>query len=116
MGDAGAITTNDPDLADKVRVLRNYGSRVKYCNEVKGTNSRLDPLQAAFLRVKLRYLDEWNARRAIIAQRYAIGLAEPPGLLIPEVPEWAEPSWHLYVVRYQQRAALQEQLHNNGIG
>ncbi|HTP10655.1 MAG TPA: DegT/DnrJ/EryC1/StrS family aminotransferase [Anaerolineae bacterium] len=116
IGDAGAVTTNDPDLADKVRVLRNYGSRVKYSNEVKGTNSRLDPLQAAFLRVKLRYLDEWNARRAIIAQRYAIGLAAISDLIVPAVPAWAEPAWHLYVVRSPQRAALQEQLHNNGIG
>lgn len=116
VGDAGAITTNDPDLADKLRVLRNYGSRVKYFNEVKGNNSRLDPLQAAFLRVKLRYLDEWNARRAIIAQRYAIGLAAIPGLSTPAVPEWAEPAWHLYVVRHRRRTALQELLHNNGIG
>ena len=63
LGDAGAVTTNDPELADRVRVLRNYGSRVKYVNEVKGCNSRLDPVQAAVLRVKLRHLDEWNARR-----------------------------------------------------
>jgi dTDP-4-amino-4,6-dideoxygalactose transaminase len=116
VGDAGAVTTDDPDLADRVRVLRNYGSRVKYYNEVKGTNSRLDPLQAAFLRVKLRYLEEWNARRAAIARQYAIGLAEVPGLSVPIVPAWAEPAWHLYVIRHRQRAALQEQLQRNGIG
>jgi dTDP-4-amino-4,6-dideoxygalactose transaminase len=115
IGDAGAVTTNDPELADKVRVLRNYGSRVKYYNEMKGTNSRLDPLQAVFLRVKLRYLNEWNARRAIVAQRYTIGLAKISGLIIPMVPEWTEPSWHLYVIRCQHRTALQEQLHRNGI-
>ncbi len=116
MGDAGAVTTNDPDLADKVRVLRNYGSRIKYYNEVKGTNSRLDPLQAAFLRVKLRHLNDWNARRAVVAQQYTLGLAEMPGLVVPAVPEWVEPSWHLYVVRYRHRAALQEHLQRNGIG
>jgi dTDP-4-amino-4,6-dideoxygalactose transaminase len=116
VGDAGAVTTNDPYLADRVRVLRNYGSRVKYRNEVKGTNSRLDPLQAAFLRVKLRCLDEWNARRAVVAQQYTIGLTEVPGLSVPVVPAWAEPSWHLYIVRHRQRAALQEHLQRNGIG
>ena len=116
LGDAGAITTNDPDLADKLRVLHNYGSRVKYYNEVKGTNSRLDPLQAAFLRVKLRHLDEWNARRVALAQQYSIGLAEVSGLSVPIVPAWAEPSWHLYIIRHQQRAALQEQLQRDGIG
>ena len=63
MGDGGAVTTNDPKIADRIRVLRNYGSREKYVNEVQGLNSRLDPLQAAILRVKLAHLDEWNARR-----------------------------------------------------
>jgi dTDP-4-amino-4,6-dideoxygalactose transaminase len=115
-GDAGAITTDDDTLADRLRVLRNYGSRVKYYNEVKGTNSRLDPLQAAFLRVKLRYLNEWNARRAILAQRYTIGLAAVPELIVPLVPDWAEPAWHLYVVRHPRRAALQDYLQQHGIG
>ncbi len=75
LGDAGAVTTNDAELADRIRVLRNYGSRVKYVNEVQGYNSRLDPLQAAVLRVKLGHLDEWNARRRAIAERYLQGLA-----------------------------------------
>jgi dTDP-4-amino-4,6-dideoxygalactose transaminase len=75
LGDAGAVTTNDPEVADRVRVLRNYGSRVKYVNEVKGCNSRLDPVQATVLRVKLRHLDEWNARRTAIAARYTAELA-----------------------------------------
>ena len=70
MGDGGAVTTNDPQIADRIRVLRNYGSRAKYVNEVQGFNSRLDPLQAAILRVKLTHLDEWNARRAAIARQY----------------------------------------------
>jgi dTDP-4-amino-4,6-dideoxygalactose transaminase len=115
LGDAGAVTTNDPEIADRVRVLRNYGSRVKYVNEVKGYNSRLDPVQAVALRVKLKYLDEWNARRAAIAARYAEELAGT-GLTLPNVPAWAEPAWHLYVVQYTKRDALQEALHEAGIG
>src|ERR1017187_1171129 len=115
LGDAGAITTNDPELADRVRVLRNYGSRVKYVNEVKGCNSRLDPVQAVVLRVKLRYLDEWNARRTTISARYTAELAGT-GLVLPEVPEWAEPVWHLYVVQHAERDGLQKALLEAGIG
>ena len=116
IGDAGAITTNDAALAEKVRMLRNYGSRVKYYNEVKGYNSRLDPLQAAFLSVKLRHLDEWNARRKVIVQRYVAGLSNVPDLIVPHVPEWAEPVWHLFVVRHPQRDALQQHLRAAEIG
>jgi len=115
LGDAGAITTNDPELADRVRVLRNYGSRVKYVNEVKGWNSRLDPVQAVVLRVKLRYLDEWNARRTAIAARYTAELAGT-GLVLPTVPEWADPIWHQYVVQYAERDILQKDLKEAGIG
>lgn len=115
MGDGGAVTTNDAQLADRIRVLRNYGSRVKYVNEVQGTNSRLDPLQAAILRVKLANLDEWNARRRAIAARYQQGLAGC-GLTLPHVPEWAESVWHLYVVQHPRRDVLQRQLDAAGIG
>lgn len=115
LGDAGAITTNRADLADRIRVLRNYGSREKYVNEVAGVNSRLDPLQAAVLRVKLRHLDEWNARRRAIAAAYADGLQDK-GLTLPHVPDWAEPAWHLYVVRSANRDALQKRLADAGIG
>jgi dTDP-4-amino-4,6-dideoxygalactose transaminase len=115
MGDGGAVTTSDPQIADRLRVLRNYGSRVKYVNEVQGYNSRLDPLQAAILRVKLAHLDEWNARRSDIAQRYQQGLAHC-GLTLPHVPEWAEPVWHLYVVQHGQRDAVQNLLADNGVG
>jgi dTDP-4-amino-4,6-dideoxygalactose transaminase len=115
MGDGGAVTTNDPQLADRLRVLRNYGSRVKYVNEVPGYNSRLDPLQAAILRVKLAHLDEWNERRRAIAARYQSGLSGC-GLTLPQVPEWAEPVWHLYVVRHPQRDALQQALADAGVG
>ena len=114
LGDGGAVTTNDPEIADRIRVLHNYGSRVKYVNEVQGYNTRLDPLQAAILRVKLAHLDKWNARRAIIAQRYQQDLG--CGLTLPHVPEWAEPVWHLYVVRHPQRDALQQALTDAGVG
>lgn len=115
LGDGGAVTTNNPELADRLRVLRNYGSRVKYVNDVPGYNSRLDPLQAAVLRVKLQHLDAWNQRRAAIASRY---LAELRGndLLLPEVPQWAEPAWHLFVVRHAQRDTLQQRLTAAGVG
>lgn len=114
-GDGGAITTDDPEIADRIRVLRNYGSRVKYVNDVRGFNSRLDPIQATALRVKLKVLDAWNARRAAIASRYQTELAYT-GLTLPFVPEWAEPAWHLYVVQHPQRDALQKQLCEAGIG
>lgn len=114
IGDGGAITTDDPVLADRIRVLRNYGSRVKYVNEVPGFNSRLDPLQAAILRVKLRYLDEWNARRAAIAARYMQEL-DASKLTLPYVPEWAEPAWHLFVVTLPHREERQKSLSDLGV-
>ena len=115
LGDGGAITTNRADLADKVQVLRNYGSRVKYVNEVQGVNSRLDPIQAAVLRVKLKHLDEWTDRRRTIAGAYSHGLKDS-GLILPHVPDWADPVWHLYVVRTTERDALQKRLGEAGIG
>ena len=104
-----------PELADKIRVLRNYGSRVKYVNEVQGCNSRLDPIHAAVLRVKLKYLDAWNARRAALAEQYLQGL-QGTDMILPFVPEWAKPAWHLFVVRNKQRDALQKHLEQNGVG
>ncbi|MFU8865530.1 MAG: DegT/DnrJ/EryC1/StrS family aminotransferase [Rhodobacterales bacterium] len=114
LGDAGAITTNRADLADRIRVLRNYGSRVKYVNEVEGVNSRLHPIQAAVLRVKLEVLDDWTARRREIADIYTKGLAGS-GLILPQVPNWADPVWHLYVVRSTERDALQQRLEAAGV-
>jgi dTDP-4-amino-4,6-dideoxygalactose transaminase len=114
IGDGGAITTNDPELTERLRVLRNYGSRVKYVNDVRGFNSRLDPLQAAFLRTKLKTLDNWNARRSEIAARYTRELADTD-LILPFVPRWAEPVWHLYVIQCPQRDVLQQQLQQAGI-
>ncbi|TDL90443.1 DegT/DnrJ/EryC1/StrS family aminotransferase [Meridianimarinicoccus aquatilis] len=115
LGDAGAVTTNDAGLAERVALIRNYGSRQKYVNEEAGVNSRLDPLQAAVLRVKLSILDEWTDRRRALAAAYTDGLADT-GLILPHVPDWAEPSWHLYVVRSTRRDALQEHLASAGIG
>jgi dTDP-4-amino-4,6-dideoxygalactose transaminase len=125
-GDAGAVTTNDDELADKVRMLRNYGSKVKYRHELAGVNSRIDELQAAFLRVKLAHLDEWNARRKKIAALYlsrwpaavsaSLRLSTPnPQLTLPFVPEWADPVWHLFVVRHPKRDALQKHLEESGV-
>lgn len=115
LGDGGAVTTNDAELAEKVRVLSNYGSRVKYHNEVKGFNSRLDELQAAFLREKLMKLDEWNARRKSLAAEYLRQLLGTQ-LGLPFVPDWADPVWHLFVVRSPSRDALQAYLTAQGVG
>lgn len=115
LGDGGAVTTNDPVLAERIRMLGNYGSRTKYRNELQGFNSRLDEMQAAFLREKLLRLDEWNARRARIAAIYQERLRDS-ALRSPVVPPWAEPVWHLYVVRSKQRDALQSHLAACGIG
>ncbi|WP_349256310.1 MULTISPECIES: DegT/DnrJ/EryC1/StrS family aminotransferase [Rubrivirga] len=114
-GDAGAITTDDADLADRVRVLRNYGSREKYRNEVVGFNSRLDPLQAAFLRVKLAHLDAWNARRSAVADRYLDGLSDVGGVVLPYVLSGVDPVWHLFVVRHARRDALAAHLAGRGV-
>ncbi len=154
-GDGGAITTNDAELAARLRRLRNYGSDRKYVHEVQGCNSRLDPLQAAFLGVKLRHLDAWNDRRRALAAAYLTGLADvglvdttgaesgrddsrrisagssdtrqanaglddkaltKTGLTLPAVPPWADPVWHLFVIRHPQRDALQRHLTAAGIG
>ncbi|MCU6434598.1 DegT/DnrJ/EryC1/StrS family aminotransferase [Undibacterium sp. Jales W-56] len=116
LGDGGAITTNDDKLAEKLRMLRNYGSEIKYHNEVKGYNSRLDELQAAFLRVKLKKLNDWNQRRQTLAKLYQEGLQNTPGITLPFVPDWADPVWHLYVIRAEQRDRLQQHLQSAGIG
>lgn len=114
-GDGGAVTTNDPIIAEKVRNLGNYGSSVKYQHEVKGFNSRLDELQAAFLRVKLKKLDEWNERRKVIADQYLKGLEGVKDLVLPYVSDWADPVWHLFVVRTKEREKLQRYLSEHGI-
>jgi dTDP-4-amino-4,6-dideoxygalactose transaminase len=115
LGDGGAVTTNDADLADKVRVLSNYGSRVKYQHEVKGFNSRLDELQAAFLSEKLKKLDTWNKRRAEVAKRYIDSLTGKP-LGLPSLGNFCSSAWHLFVIRQHKRTQLQQTLSDAGIG
>jgi dTDP-3-amino-3,4,6-trideoxy-alpha-D-glucose transaminase len=115
-GDGGAVTTDDPAVADRLRALRNYGSKVKYVNIERGFNSRLDEMQAAFLRVKLKHLDRWNEQRRAVAARYDDKLSGIPDLGLPRVPQWAEPVWHLYVVRTTRRAELMKALDEAGIG
>ncbi len=115
MGDAGAVTTSRADLAERLKALRNYGSHQKYVNDEKGVNSRLDPIQAAVLRVKLTRLEEWTTRRRAIAAIYSAGLKES-GYILPHVPEWADPAWHLYVLRSRDRDEVQQQLSTAGIG
>jgi dTDP-4-amino-4,6-dideoxygalactose transaminase len=114
LGDGGAVLTSDDAIADKVRRLRNYGSSIKYQHDMAGYNSRLDEIQAAFLRVKLACLDEWNASRRQHATRYAALMASAD-VALPMVPEFAEPVWHLYVIRSQRRDALKMHLAQQGI-
>ena len=116
LGDGGAVTTSDAALADEVRTYRNYGSKVKYYNDKAGYNSRLDELQAALLSVKLTTLDDGNRQRRAIAAVYQQELAGIPGLVLPEVPAWAEPVWHLYVIRHPARDQLAKALAEQGIG
>jgi dTDP-4-amino-4,6-dideoxygalactose transaminase len=115
LGDGGAVTARDRELASRIKLLRNYGSQSKYVHEVPGYNSRLDPLQAAALGVKLKHLDEWNSRRKALAKRYNEALTGSQYGL-PHVPEWAEPVWHLYAIRTPRRDALQAYLTERGIG
>ena len=115
-GDAGALVTDDPALADRVRLLRNYGSRRKYYNEQLATNSRLDPIQAALLLVRLRHLDDWNQRRSVRADRYDRGLQGIPDLKLPVVSHLSAPAWHVYIVQHPKRDALQSALSETGIG
>ena len=114
LGDGGAVLTNDDAIAEKIKQLRNYGSKVKYQHDLLGYNSRLDEMQAAFLRVKLAVLDEWNARRREIADQYS-RLLEGADIKLPHVPEIAEPVWHLYVIRCKQRDALKKHLEQQGV-
>ncbi len=114
LGDGGAVVTRDADIARKVRMLRNYGSEKKYEHQVQGCNSRLDEIQAAILRIKLQHLGDWNAERKAIAARYDAIL--PRSVVTPpQVPAWADPVWHLYVIRSTQRDALQAHLQTAGI-
>ena len=114
LGDGGAITTNRADLAERIAMLRNYGSKIKYVNEMQGGNSRLDPVQAAVLRVKLPHLDAWTDHRRSLASAYGAQLQEFR-LILPYVPDWADPAWHLYVIRSADRDELQRKLTAAGV-
>lgn len=114
LGDGGAVTSDDAELIDRVRTLGNYGSHVRYVNDVRGVNSRLDPIQAAVLAAKVDRLDRWNDRRRAIAARYLAGLADTD-LILPVVPDWADPVWHLFVVRSPERDALKTRLDAAGV-
>jgi dTDP-4-amino-4,6-dideoxygalactose transaminase len=114
LGDAGAITTNDDELAQTLCALRNYGSQEKYKNQYQGVNSRLDEMQAAMLRVKLKYLDAQTEHRRAIARLYLEGIANP-AIQLPQSRNEEQHVWHLFVVRSCQREALQEHLQQNGI-
>lgn len=116
VGDGGAVLTDDDELADRLRMLANYGSRRKYHHELQGLNCRLDELHAAVLRVRLRCLDEWNARRRAIAGIYDDALREVSGLTLPPSDDGAiSSSWHLYVVAHPARDALQAHLARCGV-
>jgi dTDP-3-amino-3,4,6-trideoxy-alpha-D-glucose transaminase len=116
LADAGAVTTNDDALAEKIRYLRNYGSKIRYQNEYLGLNSRLSELQAGFLRAKLPMLATWNARRAALAARYRQNLHGVGDVVLPFVPAWTQPAWHLFVIRTPRRDGLQAHLKKSDIG
>ena len=116
LGDGGAVTTDDDELADRVRLLRNYGTRHRFEIEARGVNSRLAEIQAAVLRVKLPRLDGWNAKRARLAESYRAALGGHETLSLPEVPADSEPVWHLFVVNHPDRDACRAALEQQGIG
>ncbi len=114
LGDGGAITTSNEKLAHEVTQLRNYGSQQKYIHSLQGYNSRLDELQAAFLRIKLRHLESWNKRRKEIASRYIDGLGDLD-IRLPHVDSQSAPVWHLFTIRLENRDLLMQQMADNGI-
>jgi len=116
LGEAGAITTNDDDLAHACKVIRNYGSQKRYYNEVKGFNARIDELQAGLLMVKMKYLASWTAERQQLAKQYANLLQNVGDLILPVSAQGATHVYHLFVVRTNYRDKLQEFLSEHGIG
>ncbi len=114
LGDGGAVLTSDDAIAEKVRKLRNYGSTAKYRHELDGSNSRLDEIQAAFLREKLPLLDLWNQRRKFVAESYTKLLTNSE-ITLPKCPIWAEHVWHLFVIRSRERDKLVKKLSSSGI-
>lgn len=116
-GEAGAVTTNDAALAKQIRMLRDHGQATKYYHDMEGYNGRLDAIQAGFLSVKLRHLADWNEQRRQAAQRYQELLeGAKEAIVLPLVPEWAKPVFHLFVVRVQDREQFMKRLADDGIG
>ena len=115
LGDAGAMVTNDKEVADRVRALGNYGSDYKYHHIYKGNNSRLDEVQAAMLRIKLRHLDRWNEERARIASRYLAEI-DNPEVVLPKLAEDCTHVYHIFAIRTEARESLEKHLNDNGIG
>ena len=115
LGDGGAVTTNDDELAKRVRALRNYGSEIKYQHLFKGVNSRLDEIQAAMLSVKLKYLDQDNQKRRAVARFYRENIVNPQ-IVLPQVKNEESHVWHIFAVRCARRDELQKYLSDNGIG
>ncbi len=115
LGDGGAVVTQDAALAEKIRKLRNYGSTQKYVHDVAAVNSRLDELQAAFLRVRLGVLDDWNRHRRSVAEQYIQRLSSVPDIQVPHILPEVESVWHLFVIRSADREALQAYLTQQGI-
>lgn len=115
-GDAGAVTTNDPDIAAQIRLLGGHGSSAKYVHDVVGMNSRLDTIQAVVLSAKLKRLARWNALRRDAAARYGELLSEVPAVTVPQSRPGNTDAWHLYVVRVDDRDRVLDELHSAGIG
>ena len=114
-GDGGAVVTNNPVIAENLKLLRNYGSRSKYVHEIIGFNARLDELQAALLFEKLALLDTWNARRRRVAERYLVAFMNQDSLVLPPISTDVDPSWHLFVVKHEAREVFRERLKDRGI-
>lgn len=115
LGDGGMVTTNDTEIAKKVAALCCYGSDYKYHHIYKGVNSRLDEIQAGFLRIKLRHLDKWNANRNEIAKKYLAGIKNPK-IILPVVHDGNYHVWHIFAVRTEDRDGLEKYLNDNGVG
>jgi dTDP-4-amino-4,6-dideoxygalactose transaminase len=120
-GEGGAVTTDNPEIARKVSMLRDHGQEKKYYHDFEGYNGRLDAIQCGILRIKLRYLEEWNEKRRQIASLYSHFLTlnsehETRNIIVPFIPSWSKPVFHLYVIRTPKRNELQKYLSENGIG
>jgi dTDP-4-amino-4,6-dideoxygalactose transaminase len=115
-GEGGAVTTDDPAVARRIRMLREHGQSKKYFHDMEGYNGRLDAIQAAFLSVKLRYLNGWNQQRRAAARMYDELFKDAVGVIPPFVPDWSKPVYHLYVVRVPDRDGVQQQLTEEGVG